>query len=165
MFVRQPAGVPTKREPDVSSKRYVRPDEERPAFVRQLEAGGHAGLPVQREQLQTGVRNIPTPKKPGEEYDDVGRRNQIAPGDNILPGGCLKETEVPPDELPLNADGKPVQRALPAIAGIAELPVLKPTTTSNQLCALALGTYDSTGSSWEVGKRRQIAPKSAWIGI
>ena len=48
----RPAGVPTKREPDVSSKRYVRPDEERPAFVRQLEADGHAGLPVQREQLQ-----------------------------------------------------------------------------------------------------------------
>ena len=60
----RPAGVPTKREPDVSSKRYVRPDEERPAFVRQLEADGHAGLPVQREQLQMGVRNIPTPKKP-----------------------------------------------------------------------------------------------------
>lgn len=169
------AGVPTERQPknrspDLAqqhrtSKRYVRPDEERPVFVRQLEADGHAGLPVQREQLQTGVRWIPTPKKPGEEDEDVGRRSQIAPEDNILPGGALKDTEVPPDELPLNADGKPVQRSQPAIAGIAECPVLKPTTTSSTLCALALGTYDNNGSSWVVGRRRQIAPKSAWIGI
>lgn len=162
---------------------YLQGDEERSRHAKHLEDTQHAGLGV--PTASKGLRSLQPPSRPEEMYFDpnadnsakagpgwLGERgyNPYTPADH-LHGLLIKEDtpfwDVDARGVPLNADGKPASRPL------RPEEMVKPATseTSRALCALALGAGPPSGrvpdkeNTWEVGRRRQIAPKSYWVGI